>query len=232
EYEDDLLEIAALIHIDQLPTADRDTFYALADNDMDRINKGRFSIAQDLINTHFEKAKLAGLGVSVPNLKTQNYTITLTETQTKKSKSYRFNPSDWREEPPPSIRVDWGNKQANCFWNTAESKESYYGYNIEYGFKNQGFTKLRERPIVNLNDTSTVDSLHDISFEIPVDHNDSMMVVRMYGYDYFGGMSEQFSEVEGSGSEGIGYGPIFDQIAMVSAKEVALSWTMLEEFDD
>src|SRR5690606_22723022 len=76
------------------------------------------------------------------------------------------------------------------------------------------------------------DSLHHISFDIPVERNDSTMVVRLYGNDYFGFRSSQYSEVLGKGYESIGYGPIFDKIAMVSAKEVAMSWSMLEEFED
>lgn len=143
--------------------------------------------------------------------------------------SFIFDTNLPKEEELPALTSEWSNRRANLAWNTSNFNHQFFGYELQVS-EDGGEFKTLDTLIINPQDTSILKSLQSSRYEHILKDNKTKYTFRIYGQDYLGKKSYNYSEVIGQGFMGIALSPEIEKSTLLSTNEVDLQWSILEQF--
>ena len=228
--------IYSLIHIDEVDPEELEESYPKSEYNEDRMREERFAALKFYMNYHFYFTDLAGLGYVDNQVKENtNYRYVVKQvgrdsSNKKFSTSISFNSNDYSTAPLPQLEAEWTNRRVVLKWNSKTVKENYWAFRITET-EDDGPEILKDSfPIINLYDVSDDEEMHIIEKEKFLQNNDIEYTYKLYCFDYFGGLTEQFVQVKGKGRIGIGMSPTITESKQLRTNEVKLRWKLLDKF--
>lgn len=186
------------------------------------------------ITRNFEFILMAGMGTADDSIRkgvNYKYVIKSVVDPELRSDTIFFNSATYEPMPAVPLEAEWGNRRVKLRWNSRQYKPYYYAYTIERSDDGVQFLPLEDDIIINPMDTSALEIFHQMEWSDDFENNSDLKYYRLYGHDYFGHISELYSEVKGQGRDEIGLSPTIDRSDQISGNLVHLKWSIPEKFE-
>ncbi len=228
--------IYSLIHIDLVDPEFIEESYPKSEYSEDRMREDRFTALKFYMNYDFHFIDIAGLGFLDKEVKPNtDYRYVVKHvgrdaSDKRYSSSISFNSNSYALGELPKLDAEWTNRRSVLTWNSKNVKEDYWGFRMTIT-EDDGPEILQDStPIVNIYDDSDDEEMHIIEKEILLKDNDIEYTFKVYAFDYFGGITEQYEQIKGKGRVGIGMSPTITESAQLKTNEVRLRWKLLDKF--
>ena len=185
------------------------------------------------VSRNFDFIMRAGMGFADDDVKkgvNYKYVIKAVADPELRSDTIYFNTEQYVAAPVVPLEAEWGNRRVKLRWNTRSYKGHYYAYTLEKSNDGEQFSPLEDDIMINPMDTSDLEIFHQMEWSDDFENNTDLWYYRLYGHDYFGHMSEVYSEVKGQGRDEIGLSPTINGSEQLSGNFVHLKWSILEQF--
>ncbi len=187
------------------------------------------------ITRNFEFILRAGMGFADDSIRQSvnyKYVIKAAADPELRSDTIFFNTASYVPAPAVPMEAEWGNRRVKLRWSSRQFKPYYYAYTIERSDDGVKFLPLEDDIIINPMDTSALEIFHHMEWSDDFENNTDLKYYRLYGHDYFGHISELYSEVKGQGRDEIGLSPTIDRSDQLSGNLVHLKWSIPEKFEN
>ncbi|WP_235297998.1 fibronectin type III domain-containing protein [Portibacter marinus] len=201
-----------------------------AEVDFSDVDELRMELVDYVLNTNHQLIFNSGFGFKdeeIISSETLNYTITGPDNL---KLEFVLEPETYEETKVSEVKPTWENKKVTLEWNTRANNEVFFGYEVHQSIAEAPF-EILDTLLINPTDTSSDQALHFIYRQISLNNNDDPYTFRIYGRDYLGLRSQNFKEVTGQGSIGIGASPSIDRSDLLNTNEVHLAWSLYPEFE-
>lgn len=226
-----------LTHLDRMDQESINETYPPEEYSREEILEDRHLSIQMFSNYNFYHSDIAGLGYVVHEIEENtNYSFMIFQAgKDKRDPKYgaeiRFNSNANLPRPEvPELEAKWTGKRAELRWNSEEAKDHFWGYKKVSKINGGPEIWSDTLPTINAYVGHPEPALHIIKTEEYLRDNETEYTFRIYGIDYFGNFSEDYSEVIGNGRLGIGLSPNISESVQLETNEVHLKWEILDKF--
>ncbi len=230
--------VASLNHIEEVPQDLVNETFPAGEYTPDELDEARFEALNYLLNFDFGLTRFAGLGIRDTQIKpSTNYRYVIRRANMPRTDAnnfgeFNFNTASYQEGDLPLLSAEWNDRRVKLIWPTGPYKQDYFGYQLSKGVGSDPVLPMDTVPIMNLYDTSALPIFQNIELQDLLENNDTLVIYQLKGYDYFGGLSTNYSEVKGKGKVDIGLSPMIYETNQLPSNEVEIKWEILDKFKD
>lgn len=237
--EEMLLGIRDFIHFDRVdPALIEEDLPSSEYSDYGRLNL-RYQLSNYIMHQHFDIVQMAGQGITYEQLNAkEKYRFIVRfasphPTYAVQPAVLNFQASQYQPPNVPTLEAEYNPRYVDFKWRTKDYRQVYYGYFLEKSENGRDFELLFEEPTMNIYDTTeTIEAFKYAYSRDSLAENNKQYTYRLRGGDFFGELSEEYSEIAGEGYDPIPYSPIIVDAIQTDSNYAIINWQFPEEYED